>query len=195
MKKMWFLIAGFMMGVPLRSSAAAAPAETPPKVEESTQDADKAAVHDAASEADQWAAKHKAEAVPPTPPTTVTPAQPSSPQPAQVEAAKPAQAEPPKPAPAETPKPAAPPAARQSGLNEMKGKFQSKSYDPKTLRLIVDGGYNVEFSFDSKTTMVNGGSTISIEDLEYNDEVVVRYSGKEMYAVEIDRVSKAPRPQ
>ena len=77
----------------------------------------------------------------------------------------------------------------------MRGKVQSKNYDPKTIRVMVDGGYNVEFTYDAKTTIVNGGSTISLDDLEYNDEVIVRYSGKELNAIEIDRVSKAPRPQ
>ncbi len=77
----------------------------------------------------------------------------------------------------------------------MQGKFQSKSDDPKTIRLIVDGGYNVEFTYDGKTTLVNGGSPITIDDLDYNDVVIIRYSGKELYALEIDRVSKAQRPQ
>ncbi len=193
MRKIWFLIAGLMIVTSLGSSAEAAQVETPPKVEESTKDADMAAVHEAASESDQWAATHKTEGksggagqrenskenVSSASQVTDSSAHPSSPP------------RPLAPSPALTPKPAAP----RSGLNEMKGKFQSKSYDPKTIRLIVDGGYNVEFTYDAKTTMVNGGSAISIDDLEYNDEVIVRYSGKELYAIEMDRLSKAPRPQ
>ncbi len=77
----------------------------------------------------------------------------------------------------------------------MKGKLLSVNYDPKTLRVIVDGGYNVEFPFDSQTSIVNGGDPIKIDDLGYNDVVIVRYSGKELNAIEIERVSKAPRPE
>ncbi len=102
------------------------------------------------------------------------------------------------PAPAATPSsvPAAKPAAPHPvGLNEMKGELNSISADPKTFRLIVQGGFNVEFTYDPKTSVVNGGDQIKIEDLGYNDLLIVRYSGKELVAVEIERVSKAPRPE
>jgi len=88
----------------------------------------------------------------------------------------------------------APPAIRRADLNEMKGKLQSKGNDPATLRILVDGGFNVEFTYDRKTTMINGGSPITVNDLSYGDELVIRYSGKELYAVEVERVSQAPRP-
>jgi len=52
------------------------------------------------------------------------------------------------------PKPVVP---RAVGLNEMKGKLLSLSDDPKTFRLLVDGGFNVEFTYDPKTSVVNGG--------------------------------------
>jgi hypothetical protein len=91
--------------------------------------------------------------------------------------------------------PAPPVAPRITGLNEIRGKLESKGDDPKTLRLTVDGGYNVEFTYDSKTSIINGGNPVSIDDLNYGDELIVRYSGMELNAVEIDRVSKAPRPQ
>jgi hypothetical protein len=81
------------------------------------------------------------------------------------------------------------------GLNEMQGKLVSRSDDPKTLRLLVDGGFNVEFTYDAQTRMVNGGSPITINDLNYSDVVIVRYSGMDLYAVELDRLSKAARPQ
>ncbi len=77
----------------------------------------------------------------------------------------------------------------------MRGKMQSKSSDPQTIRLSVDGGYNVEFTYDSKTAASSDGAVIALDDLEYNDELVLRYAGKELYAVEIERVGKAPRPQ
>jgi len=83
---------------------------------------------------------------------------------------------------------------RRSNLNEMKGKLQSKGDDPKTLRLLVDGGFNVEFTYDKNTLMINGGSPITVDDLSYGDELIIRYSGKELNATEVDRVSKAPRP-
>jgi hypothetical protein len=79
-------------------------------------------------------------------------------------------------------------------LNEMKGKLQAKSDDPKTLRLMVDGGFNVEFTYDRNTTMVNGGHTVQMSDLNYGDELIVRYAGKDLNAVEIDRVNKAVSP-
>lgn len=83
---------------------------------------------------------------------------------------------------------------RRTDLNEMKGKLESKGNDPKTLRILVDGGFNAEFTYDKKTTMTNGGSSITADDLSYGDELVIRYAGKELYAVEVDRVSKAPHP-
>ena len=86
------------------------------------------------------------------------------------------------------------PAAHPSGLNELKGKFQSKNDDPRAIRIMVDGGYNVEFAYDAKTTMINEGNSITVNDLSYGDELVIHYSGKDLYAVDIDRVSKAAQP-
>jgi hypothetical protein len=199
MKKMWVLIGSFILGAPTRAAADPVKAGSPPKVEESTPESDKAAAIAASSEADQWAASKKGdtpamaqEAAEETPPP---PAEASKAAPA--EAPKPAPAEAPAPPPSEAAKPAppSPPRVPHPGLNEMKGKLLSKSYDPNTIRVIVDGGFNVEFTYDAKTSIANGGSSISIDDLNYNDQVVVRYAGKELYAVEIDRVSKAPRPE
>ena len=85
--------------------------------------------------------------------------------------------------------------AETAGLNEMRGKLESKSDDPKAIRITVDGGFNVEFSYDARTIMINGGSPITLDDLNYGDELIVRYSGKELTAVVVDRVSKAPKPQ
>ena len=59
---------------------------------------------------------------------------------------------------------------------------------------MVDGGFNVEFSYDAHTLLRNGGSPVLMDDVNYGDELIVRYSGKEMNAIEIDRVSKVPRP-
>ena len=60
-KKIWFLVTGFLLGAPLNAVTNPAKAKAPPKVEESTPEDDKAAMQQAASEADQWAAKHKSE--------------------------------------------------------------------------------------------------------------------------------------
>lgn len=84
-------------------------------------------------------------------------------------------------------------AAPRPDLNAMTGKVMSLSSDPKVLRITVDGGYNVEFTYDAKTVVHNGGSAIQASDLSYDDRVVVRYAGKELNAVEIERVSKTNR--
>jgi len=83
----------------------------------------------------------------------------------------------------------------QSHANEMKGKFQSRGDEAKTFRMILDGGFNVEFSYDAKTVVTNGGGPILLNDLAYGDEIIVHYTGKELNAIDIERVSKAPKPQ
>ncbi len=192
----------------MRASADPAKAAAPQKVDESTTEDDKAAVQQAASEADQWAAKHKSDPVAPKPAVEEADQSDSddksqqNPAPA-AQAAKPANpaalpgvtapsTASPAPAPEVKAKPAVP---RPVGLNEMKGKLLSISNDPKSFRLIVEGGYNVEFTYDPKTSVVNGGDPIKLEALGYNDQLIVRYAGKDLYAVEIERVSKAPRPE
>src|SRR5579864_8457294 len=187
MKKIWLLIAGVMVGAPTHASASPAPTEGVAKVDDTSQDADKASVSEASSAADQWAAKHKEEPAKPkdkpaakqetaATPKAAAPANPPTPPPP---AAQPATPPPAAPAPVvPTPKPVAP----RPGLNEMRGKILSISYDPKTLRLLVDGGFNVEFTYDARTSVVNGGSPIKFDDLGYNDELIVRYSGKDLYA-------------
>jgi hypothetical protein len=85
--------------------------------------------------------------------------------------------------------------AATSGLNEMRGKLVSKSDDPRMIRISADGGINIEFAYDAATVMINGGKPVTVDDLNYGDELLIRYSGKELKAVVIDRVSKAARPQ
>jgi hypothetical protein len=91
-------------------------------------------------------------------------------------------------------KPATASAAKIPNVNEVTGKLQSRSSDPKSIRLTIDGGFNMEFTYDAKTALANGGNPIQVDDLSYGDELIVRYSGKELYAIEIDRVKKVPRP-
>jgi hypothetical protein len=203
------LIGSFVLGSPIQSLADTAKPVTPSKVEESSLAQDKAALEEAASEADKWAASHKTDPETTRPreekattSTSPSPKVPKSPSPGS----SPSPSVPPTPSVSTPPPPPIPAAAlpgvtapklapRRQGLNEMKGKLLSISYDPRTLRLIVDGGYNVEFTFDPHTSLVNGGEPIKFDDLGYNDVLVVRYSGKELYAIEIERVSKAPRPE
>ena len=86
------------------------------------------------------------------------------------------------------------PIKRQTSLNEIKGKFQSSSDDPRTIRLISESGFNVEFPYDTKTTVFQGENRLTVKELNYNDEVAVRYAGKELYAIEVERLSHAARP-
>ena len=185
------MIAGFLVGAPWRASADAVKTDAPPKVEESTPDTDKAAVHSAATDADKWAGTAKADKETPghsdgeNPPVAVS----SNP------AVSPSPVLPVTPVVPITPPAAAPPVAHRTDLNEMRGKLESKSDDPKTLRLIVEGGYNVGFTYNAKTTAYSASGTISVDDLSYGDELIVRYAGKELDAIEVERVSQAPRPQ
>jgi hypothetical protein len=212
-KKIWVLIGSFLLGAPIGAAADTAKAAAPQKIDESTPDDDKAALQAAASEADKWAATHKSEPVAPKPAADEPADPPAETAKPSADTAKPANpaalpgvtapaatnsapAATPPAVPADAPKPVAKPVVpRPVGLNEMKGKLLSISDDPKTFRLIVEGGYNVEFTYDPKTSVVNGGDPLKMEDLGYNDQVIVRYAGKELYAVEVERVSKAPRPE
>jgi hypothetical protein len=208
MPKVSYLITGLFLSLPLWADPAPAASNGGPKIEVSSPDADKAALKQAAAEADQWAAAQKKAEPPPAPapvpaaaaePAAVTPPSSSTATPAAAPVVPSAPPAAPTPAAATMPgmKPtaAAKPYSPRPGLNQMQGKILSKSNDPQSLRILVDGGYNVEFTFDSATTIVNGGSPITMDDLNYDDVVIVRYSGKDLYAVELDRVSKAPRPQ
>jgi hypothetical protein len=196
MKKIWVFVMGFVLGAPLQASTGTVKTDAAPQVEDSTQDTDKAAADAASSDADHWASKQKTppKPNPPAAPAAAVVTPPLAPPPAPaVSAPSPAT---PQASPSTPPSSSVPPArVSHPNLNEMKGKLYSKSYDPKTLRLLVDGGFNVEFSYDVKTSVVSSGKTISLDDLEYNDELVIRYSGKDLYAVEIERTSKAPRPE
>lgn len=188
MKKMWVLIGSLFLGG--TSSVNAAPA-APAKVDaaDSSPEAAKAAGREASSEADKWAASVKStqKAVPPAeevPAETPAPAKDADKVP-----------DAPKPAVPEQKAVEAPAAPKRSGLNEIKGKLLSKSYDPKAIRVVVAGGINVEFAYDQKTSFQSQGQVISLDNLGYDDELVVRYAGKELYALEVERLSKAQRPE
>jgi predicted small lipoprotein YifL len=137
---------------------------------------------DPRQEADQWV---KTQAVQEAP-------KPALPEPDNA-AESPRPVEPPQPA--EAPKPAAvKPRAATPGLNEMTGTVQSIGNDPRVLRLSVEGGYSVEFTFDKNTVLTNGGSPIKADELSYGDKILVRYAGKELNAIEIERLSKSSSP-
>ena len=89
--------------------------------------------------------------------------------------------------------PAAPAATvpAKPAMNEMSGTVLEVDSDAKVLRLTLEGGYNVEFSYDSQTTLRNGGHDITVKDLGYGDQVTVRYIGKDLTAREIERTHKA----
>ena len=195
-----------LLASPLWADAPSVPPAKAAKIEESTPETDKESPKKASVDADQWARAQKpaspaapeqnAAAPSPTPAPDNAPAEtappPANPPAASAPVPPPASAtnlpgmQPPAPVKKYTPKP---------GLNEMKGKLVSKSSDPATLRMLVDGGFNVEFTYDAKTIWVNGGNPITEDDLNFGDELIIRYAGKDLNVVEADRVSKAPQPQ
>ncbi len=85
------------------------------------------------------------------------------------------------------------PAAPKPGLNQFIGTVETVDTDNKIVRLNVEGGYHVELAYNSKTATTNGGGPMTMDDLEYGDKVVVRYQGRDLMAVEIERLLKAPR--
>jgi hypothetical protein len=165
------------------------------------------AAKDASNEADKWAATQPVpEAAKPAATvsatqvvvsTTTTQVPSASNQPASPAAALPGVAS---PVPAQEVKTEAPAPHEaklgplKPGYNEMVGTILDVEEDPNVLRITLENGYNVGFTFDDKTVMTNGGSPIKIPDLLYGDTVQVRYFGKELRATEIERLKKAPRP-
>jgi len=90
--------------------------------------------------------------------------------------------------------PAAVPAAAVAAdpaMNEMSGSVLSVDSDSQAIRLTLDGGYSVEFSYDSQTLVRNGGHDITVKDLGYGDQVTIRYIGKDLVARKIERTHKA----
>ena len=81
---------------------------------------------------------------------------------------------------------------RKSPFNEMTGTLLTVDVGDRVLRITVEGGYNVDFSWDSKTRLTDHGQPLDASDLQYGDTVVVRYEGRELHAQELERLSKAP---
>jgi len=173
-----FLGAGLFLALPFVYAA------------ELTKEDEKKAAAAASNAADQWAASQKE-------PEKVAPAA-ETPKPADTPAAPEQAAQPVEVhKPVESQKPvqqATKPVAPKPNLNEMTGKIISIEDDPRIIRVALDGGYNIEFTYDNTTVFVNGGSPIKPKDLYYGDKVQVFYAGKNLNAVEIERLEKAPRP-
>jgi hypothetical protein len=72
-------------------------------------------------------------------------------------------------------------------LNEFTGTVISVDYDSRMLRMSLEGGYNVQFTFDSKTVILNGHDPMKISELSYGDKVTARYAGKDLHAHQIVR--------
>jgi hypothetical protein len=174
-----------------------------PANDNSTTDAYREAAREASREADAWAATAKAqevkaeadaktEAAAESPPADVAPPVASTPTlKVQIPSAPavPDQAPPPTaPAvvPAAVPAPPALPAPR-TDLNEMNGKLQSLGDQPPVFRLLANGQYNVEFTYSDQTIVRSGQTPLKIGDLQPGDDVTVRYAGRELNAVEIER--------
>jgi len=86
-----------------------------------------------------------------------------------------------------------PPPANPSAvpMNEFSGSVVSIDYSDHLLRIALDGGYNVEFRYDSKTMAMDGHDLMKIQDLTYGDKITARYVGKELYAQQVVRTSRA----
>ncbi len=190
---------GGLLLSPWAALAASALEKKPPEVEDSTREVDKAAARDASADADRWAPSAKTDKPIEEPEieASTTTTKEVDPIPHQETAPPVSPAEQPAKA---TPKPAPKtgvltPMTQRLRLNEVRGKLLSKSYDPRTLRLVVEGGFNIELTYDPSSLIVDNGKAIGIDELGYNDELIVRYVGKELYAAQIERVSKAARPE
>jgi len=77
-------------------------------------------------------------------------------------------------------------------MNQINGTVFSVDSDAGVIRLSVDGGYSVEFAFNTQTTVRDGPNSLSPDDLQYGDRVAVRYVGRELVAKQIERLAKAP---
>ena len=95
----------------------------------------------------------------------------------------------PAPAPPVPPRLQAPAAP---AMNEMRGTVESADPDDRMVRLTVEGGVNVEFTYNSQTVFKGVGAPHTGADLNFGDHIVVRYAGKDMNASEIERLSSAP---
>jgi len=91
---------------------------------------------------------------------------------------------------AKTPEPA--PAAPT--MNEIAGRVQSVDLGESVLRVSTESGYRVTFSFNRETKLTGLGLPKSVEDLKYEELVTVRYQGKELLALEIEKRSLASVP-
>lgn len=76
--------------------------------------------------------------------------------------------------------------------NEFQGSVVTVDSENHRLQMAVDGGYSVEFAYDSHTVVKEGSSALKPAELGYGDKITVRYQGKELLAKEILRTAQAP---
>jgi hypothetical protein len=78
-------------------------------------------------------------------------------------------------------------------MNEMTGALASVDTYAQSIRLSVEGGFNPQLAYDSKTEIFeSGGHALKLEDLHEGDKIIVRYIGRDLTAREIERVKNAP---
>jgi hypothetical protein len=82
------------------------------------------------------------------------------------------------------------PAPAAVPMNSFTGTVVSVDPDARVLRMSLEGGYNVEFTYDSKTSVKDKGAAITPGALSYGDRVVARYIGRDLYARQIERLDK-----
>src|SRR5262245_8650709 len=77
-----------------------------------------------------------------------------------------------------------PPAAKlnRAGLNSITGKLLSIDQDARLIRVTTPEGFNIGFSYDSKTNIHNGGKPLAIDTLNFGDKITLFYKGKDLHA-------------
>jgi hypothetical protein len=85
--------------------------------------------------------------------------------------------------------PPASPVEISPAMNEMSGTFTSIDEDAHCIRISVEGGINPQIAYDKTTTVFSGGKTLSLDDLQPGNKVIVRYVGKDLTARQIEVIS------
>jgi hypothetical protein len=77
------------------------------------------------------------------------------------------------------------PAVPRVAMNAMSGTLTSIDADARTLRLSV-GGVNPQLAYTKNTAVLVNGRRLTVDALKIDDQVTVRYIGKDLTAVEIE---------
>lgn len=78
-------------------------------------------------------------------------------------------------------------------LNSIAGKVLAVDGDARLIRITTEQGYNVEFNYSRQTALKGYEEPMDISDLPLDETVIVRYSGKELAAMEIEKQGAAAR--